>query len=33
MNNFQWSDPNWGWLFLGMVVGLLVHAALSRIKG
>jgi hypothetical protein len=30
---FYWNNPNWGWLFLGMIIGVLIHAAITRAKG
>lgn len=30
---FVWTDPNWGWFFLGIIVGFLVHCCIARWKG
>lgn len=30
---FVWSDPNWGWFFLGVVAGMLVMALCHRRGG
>jgi hypothetical protein len=27
---FVWMQPNWGWLFLGSVVGMILLAAVKR---
>lgn len=27
---FRWTEPNWGWFFLGVIVGLLVHALIAH---
>ncbi len=30
---FLWNNPNWGWLFAGIIVGFLTHAIIHRAKG
>ena len=30
---FFWNNPNWGWFFLGVILGFLAHSTIHRMKG